>query len=503
MTPAAHPTIVAAVDLGSNSFHLVVARVEHAQVRVVDRIREPVALASGLDVQGRLSKEIRDRAIGCLERFGQRLREMHPGSVRAVGTSALRQAANARSFLSQAEDALGHPIEIVSGQEEARLIYAGVAQSLAPDAPSPSARRLVVDIGGGSTEIILGEGMVPKRMDSLKMGCVSFSRRFFPEGRLTEEGFLNAGVAARQELQTIVEIYRARGWAQAVGASGTILSADQMLREMGQQDEALTVRGLRRLIKLIAQAEHVSKLALPGLKPDRAPQIAGGLAILEAVLDSLGIERMEVSNGALREGVLYDLLGRIRHEDVREPTVAAMMRRYHVDLAHAARVEATAMAMHEQITAAWQVEGEAPRQFLTWAAQLHEIGLSVSWSGYHKHSAYLVDNSDMPGFSKDDQHLLAAILLGHRRKIARDDFRRLGGERGGLALRLCVLLRLATRLNRSRSSAPLPELLVTASKTRIGLQFPPKWLDQHPLTRADLAEEAEALSTIGVVLKFG
>ena len=503
MTEPVPPSIVAAVDLGSNSFHLVVARVEDAQVRVVDRIREPVALAAGLDERGRLNKEVRERAIGCLARFGQRLREMHPGSVRAVGTSALREAANARTFIAEAEAALGHPIEIVSGQEEARLIYSGVAQSLSPDPAQVNARRLVVDIGGGSTEVILGDGLVPKRTDSLRMGCVSFTQRFFPEGRLTEDGFARAGVAARQELQTIVEIYRARGWGRAVGASGTILSADQMLRDLGTPDEAITVKGLRRLTKLVSQAEHTSRLAIPGLKPDRAPQIAGGLAILEAVLDSLGIDRMEVASGALREGVLHDLLGRIRHQDVREPTVLAMTRRYHVDTEQAKRVEQTALSMYEQITAAWEVEGEMPLQFLVWAARLHEIGLSVSWSGYHKHGAYLVEHSEMPGFSRDDQHLLAAILLGHRRKLTRETFRELGSERGGLALRLCVLLRLGARLNRSRSSAPMPEIMVTAGRGRLGLNFPPKWLDLHPLTRADLSEEVEALSNVGVVLKFG
>jgi exopolyphosphatase/guanosine-5'-triphosphate,3'-diphosphate pyrophosphatase len=262
------------------------------------------------------------------------------------------------------------------------------------------------------------------------------------------------------------------------------------------------VRGLRRLTKAVAAAEHVSKLALPGLKPERAAQIAGGLAILEAVLDSLGVERMDTSNGALREGVLFDLLGRIRHEDVREPTVAAMMLRYHVERAQADRVEQTALDMQEQIAGAWQMKGEAPRQFLQWASRLHEIGLSVSWSGYHKHSAYLVEHAEMPGFSRDDQRFLAAIVLGHRRKLSREAFAELAGERRVLALHLSVLLRLAVRLNRSRASTPLPELAVTAAKGRLTMRFPPTWLDAHPLTRADLAEEVEAMAAVGLQFRF-
>ncbi len=494
--------VVAAVDLGSNSFHLVVARVANDQVRVLDRIRESVALAAGFDGARQLKPETRERALACLARIGQRLREMHPGSVRAVGTSALREAGNAREFLDDARTALGHPIEVISGLEEARLIYSGVAHSLENDGAATRGTRLVVDIGGGSTELILGSGYEHKRADSLAMGCVSFTQRFFADGRLTEDAYARAGTAARQELQTIVEIYRARGWEQAVGASGTILTAHQVLRDLGTTEDALTVRGLRRLIKSTVAAEQISRLSLPGLKPERALQMPGGLAILEAVLDSLGIERMGVASGALREGVLYDLLGRIRHEDVREQTVTNMMRRYQVDREQADRVERTALAMQEQIAAAFGLRGEGPQQYLRWAALLHEIGLSVAWSGYHKHGAYLVENAEMPGFSRDDQRLLAAVILGHRRKLSRDTFKDLGGERTGLGLRLCVVLRLASRLNRSRSRAPLPELLVRGGKGRIGLEFPAGFLDTHPLTRADLAEEAEALRDVGVSLTF-
>ena len=501
-TVSSDPELVAAVDLGSNSFHLVVARLEHRTVRILYRIREPDSHATGLDVRKLLSTEMQDRAVACLERFGQRLRDMAPGTVRAVGTSALRQAKDVRPFIERGDAALGHPIEIISGLEEARLIYAGVAMTMVAErSPYETDTRLVVDIGGGSTECILGEGFESKRADSLDMGCVNFTQRFFPDGKLTEAAFEKAGTAARLELQSIVEVYRARGFGQALGASGTILTADAMLREGGHADEAVTLRGVRRLIKGLCQIGTVQGLTLPGLKPDRAPQLAGGLSILEAVLYCLSVDRMSVSAGALREGVLHDLCGRIRHEDVREQTVSAMMRRYHVERPQAERVERTAREMQDQVAAAWELGDVSARQSLSWAARLHEIGLSVSYTGYHKHSAYLVTHAEMPGFSRDDQVFLAAVLRGHRRKLDRDLFGDVPKARLTTALRLCVLLRLAARLERGRSRTPLPKILVTAVKGRLGLEFPAGFLDQHPLTRADLDDEATALATVGISLR--
>jgi len=495
--------LVAAVDMGSNSFHLVVARSEHGQLRIVDRLREPVALAGGLDADKNLTPETRERARACVSRFGQRLREMHPGSVRAVGTSALRQAKNAREFLEEAAGVLGHPIEVVSGHEEARLIYLGVAHTLSERPTAPQGTRLVVDIGGGSTELIIGEGFEPRRMDSLSMGCVSHTQRFFADGRLDEARFVKAGTAARQELQSIVEIYRSRGWGQAVGSSGTILTADTLLREQGFGDEALTVRGLRRLLRQLMAFGHQSRIELPGLKPDRAAQLPGGLVILEAVLDELGVERMTVSQGAMREGLLHDLFGRIQHEDVREGTVRAMMQRHHVDEAQAARVEHTALSMGEQVAAAWAIGDERARQFLSWGARMHEVGLSVAYSGYHKHGAYLMTHADMPGFSREDQRLLASIVLGHRRKISRETFANVDPADAQLALRLCLLVRVAARLNRARSSLPLPAMQVVAARDRLQIDFASGWLDAHPLTKADLEDEVEALKAVGVQLKFG
>lgn len=485
--------IVAAVDLGSNSFHMVVARLVRSELHIVDRLRERVALASGLDDRKRLTNEAQDRALACLERFGERLRGMQQGSVRAVGTSALRMARNQQSFLARAEEALGHPIEIVSGAEEARLIYLGVAHDLSDD----TNRRLVIDIGGGSTECILGQRFETLKTDSLHMGCVNYSLRFFANGEITREALERALIAARLEVRGMERSYRAHGWEDCIGASGTILAIETILRENQWSERGITAKGLRKLRKALVEAGHVEKLALPGLQPERAPVLAGGFAILSALFDGLEIELMNTSTGALREGVLYDLAGRIRHEDLRELTIRRLSQVYHVDPEQALRVERTTLSLFEQAAGDWDLPLEQGAQFLAWAARLHEIGMSLSHSGYHKHGAYFVDHSDMPGFSRTDQLMLAALIEGHRRKLSTERFEALPLSLQRPVLRLCVILRLAVLLNRSRSQVPLPAVKLAVKKSGYVLSFPPEWLDGNPLTRADIEEEAERLAPLG------
>lgn len=491
--------MAAAVDLGSNSFHMVIARVEEHGLRIVDRIKEPVQLAAGFDARSYLSEEAQARAIACLTRFGQRLQDMDPGHVRAAGTSSMRKAKNARAFLSRAQRALGHPIEVVGGREEARLIYLGVSHTV-PDAPG---RRLVIDVGGGSTECILGEGFDAIQADSLHMGCVSYSLRFFPEGKLRREAFKEAELAVGLELQTIERRYRALGWESCIGASGTIEAVTDILRAAGMNEPGLVTRGgLRKLRKAMIAAGHTSKLDLPTLSGARAPVLAGGVAILLGVFDSLGLESLQPCAGALREGLLYDLLGRIRHEDVRDRTIRRLVERYGVDLEQAARVERTAVYCLKQVGSAWQLDGPGQRHVLEWAAQLHEIGLAISYSSYQRHGAYLVAHSDMPGFSNDDKQVLSTLVLAHRRKISRAMFTDDQGASAAGARRLAVILRLAVLLNRSRSPRPLPTFVVTADKDRLRLEFPERWLEEHPLTMADLEEERPALAGAGIELTF-
>jgi exopolyphosphatase/guanosine-5'-triphosphate,3'-diphosphate pyrophosphatase len=483
----------AAVDLGSNSFHMVVARVVQDQLHIVDRLRERVALAAGLDDKKRISEDAQARALACIERFGGRVRGMPAENVRAIGTSTLRLARNARSFLSQAEEKLGHDIEIVSGLEEARLIYLGVAHDLSDD----SSRRLVIDIGGGSTECILGERFEPLKTDSLHMGCVNWSMRFF-RGEVTRENMERARIAARLEVQTLERRYRSLGWEECIGSSGTVLAIDQILRANQWSEGGITPKGLRKLRKELVEIGLPSDFpTIPGLEAERANVIAGGVAILDALFDGLEIERMDVSQGALREGVIYDLLGRSRHEDVRDRTIRRFMERYQVDLEQAGRVQRTVLTLFQQAHEGLDVEPKVGERFLLWAARLHEIGLTIGYPGYHKHGAYIVEHSDMPGFSHEDQVMLAALIEGQRRKFPPARVEALVPAQRRVVERLALLLRLAVLLERGRGHARSPRVGIQAKKSGYLLDFPKGWLDENPLMRADLEQEAEKLEPAG------
>lgn len=498
MTRSKIPEIIAAVDLGSNSFHMVVARHTHGQITIMDRLRETVRLASGLDEHGRLSREVTERALACLQRFGQRLRDMQAESVRVVGTNTFRQARRKGAFLDRAREALGHPIEIIAGIEEARLIYLGVAHST----PSESGNRLVVDIGGGSTELIIGEGIHTRQLESLRMGCVTMTAQYFGDGEINEKRMKRARMAARVELEPIVERYKATGWEQALGSSGTIRSLADVARACGSADGSITLPVLENAIEQALRAGHVSRLKLPGLDEDRTPVFAGGLAILTEVIHALDIRSMRAADGALREGLLYDLIGRHTDGDARARTVRAMAARYHIDVAQADRVEATALKLLRDLEQVWAISEPLAEQVLSWAARLHEIGLDISHAHYHKHGAYLLENSDMPGFPREEQRLLAVLVGAHRRKLSIQTVEELVPPWHLKAEMLIVLLRLAVLLNRGRSKAPLPEIKLAARVRILELKFPFRWLDEHPLTRADLEQETELLKGVGFRLKF-
>ncbi len=495
-TPAAET--VAAIDLGSNSFHMIVARPQGTELTVVDRLREMVRLAAGLDDRRRLDAAAQRRALECLERFGQRLRDMPAGSVRAVGTNTLRSAHNASEFLDAAEQALGHPIEIISGVEEARLIYLGVAHST----PGNTKPRLVMDIGGGSTELIVGRGFEPQRMESLYMGCVSMSQRHFPDGSITAKRWQRALLSARQELEPIETTYRHPAWDEAVGASGTIRAVRSVVQAAGWSSAGISRDSLQRLAETMLKAGHVDKLKLAELSAERAPVFPGGVAVLLAAFEALGIEQMRVSDGALREGLLYDLLGRIRHEDVRNRSVESLAGRYHIDADQAARVAQTAADCLAQVSEAWQLDGKEPAQWLQWAARLHEVGLDIAHSQYHKHGGYILENADLPGFSRQEQRVLARMVRLHRRKFAMDVIKELPADWRQPITYLTTLLRLSAVLHRSRSPTPLPALRLKAGDRRLKLTFPSGWLNEHPLTRADLEQESSYLKSARIELDF-
>lgn len=491
--------ILAAVDLGSNSFHLIISRLRDGHFQVVDKLREMVQLRAGLDENNILSDQAQQRAVACLQRFGERIKDLPTDRVRIVGTNTLRLAKNSQQFLRKARLALGHSIEIVAGEEEARLIYLGAAHALAFDDSS----RLVIDIGGGSTEFIIGEGFSEIMRESLEMGCVSFSRRFFDNGKISRRRMTDALIAAGTCLRSIQRPYRKKAWVEAVGASGTIRTVANIVKENGWSDDGvITPKSLAKLMDAIIDVDHIDKLKFEGLSDERKAVLPGGAAVLKSAFDRLKIDRMIVSDGALREGLLYDLLGRIQHDDERDRTVHALARRYQVDEEHAKRVATMATQLFEQVAADWDIDDESYLDRLQWAVKLHEVGLSISHDQFHKHSAYLVAHSDLPGFSREEQHALSAIVSGQRKKISQKELKYLPDELQKSTLHLMIILRLATVFNRGRSEITDTFLKLKATKKGLCLKLPKGWLIKHPLTEADLLQEASYLNAIGLTLKI-
>ncbi|CAM2193754.1 exopolyphosphatase [Paraburkholderia sp. A1RI_3L] len=490
------PHLLAAVDLGSNSFRLIVGRVEEteagSQIYQVDALREPVRLAAGLSKDKMLDRASQVRGWDALKRFGERLRDFHPDHVRAVATNTLRIAKNAREFLVEAEAALGFPIEVIAGREEARLIYAGAAHSV----PASAGKRLVVDIGGGSTEFIIGQHYTPIKMESLYIGCVSHSRGFFPAGNVDEYTMRQAELAARREIQIISTEYKDAGWEQAIGSSGTARALAELVEANGFNDAGITHGisrgGLERLKRALIKAENVNRLKLVALKADRVPVLAGGLSIMIAVFDELGIDYVDTTDGALRLGVLYDLLGRSQHEDMRTVTVEGFMRRYGVDRAQAVRIGELAVQFYDQFEEADEEVCAENRMFISWAASLHEIGLSISHSAYHKHSAYIASNADMPGFSRTDQARLAALVLGHAGKLGKLSQTR------EVEWQLLFCLRLAALLSRRRADVGLPEITVAREGNGYEVRLPKEWVVNNPLTDYSLIQEAAEWEKVGI-----
>ncbi len=483
---------IAAVDLGSNSFRLQVGRVVDDQIYPLDSLREPVRLAAGLTADKYLDEAGQARAIECLKRFGERLRGLPPGAVRAVGTNTLRVAKNAREFVPQFEAALGFPIEVVAGREEARLIYLGVAHSL----PASPETRLVADIGGGSTEFIVGAGNQPHRLESLYMGCVSYSMRFFGDGKLAKSAMKHAETAARIELETIKKQFSHKHWQQAVGSSGTARAIADIIEASGWSSSGITRDGLERLRQALLKAGDTARLDLPGLKDDRIAVLPGGFAIMSAIFAELDIEHMALATGAMRQGILWDMIGRAHRRDMRELTVRQFMKRYHVDAGQAHRVERLALKLYEQLSDGDKQEHEYPMHMLSWAVRLQEIGLTVAHSGYHKHSSYIVANADMPGFSKMEQAQLSMLVLAHRGSLGKLQ----GLVRADYDWSLLVAQRLAALLHRSRSEVRLPAIRASRKKSTFTVDVDAKWLAANPLTAAELREEIKDWKGLGVEL---
>lgn len=485
---------LAAVDLGSNSFHCQIGRVVGDQVYPLDSLREPVRLGAGLTKDKRIDDETQERALACLKRFGERLRDFDKHAVRALGTNTLRVAKNAGTFLRKAQSALGFPIEVIAGREEARLIYLGVAHEL----PASREKRLVVDIGGGSTELVVGSGYRPQKLESLFMGCVSYSLRFFEDGKVTKSAMKQAELAARNELQPIIAKFARGSWQQAFGSSGTVRSIAQVIQLNGFGEDVITPAALDRVRSHLIKVGNIDKVDLEGLKADRVAVFPGGLAILNAVLSELDIDSMVVAAGAMRQGVLYDLLGRFHHKDMRDVTVAQFMHRYHVDALQARRVGVLAFNLYRKLMAESGEPEEDAARILAWAAKLHEIGISVAFSGYHKHSAYIVANADMPGFSRDEQARLAVLVQAHRRSLNKLTK---SIEQDEADWNMVFALRMAALLYRSRSDIALPPLQARRQGRKFRLALDAAWLARNPLTVTALHDEIREWDKIDFELK--
>ncbi len=489
---------IAAIDLGSNSFHLIVVKVKEGHLQIVDRLRESVRLGEGLTQDKRLDPMVAERALACLERFSQRLSALPRENIRAVGTNTMRQIHPDDAFINRAEQALNHPIEIVAGREEARLVYLGVAHGLA----AGDDLRLVVDIGGGSTELIIGQGYTPHQRESLFMGCVSISRRFFADGKITVRSMLEAEMHCAVQIRPVRNLFREGGWREAIGSSGTIKAIRKVVTEQGWSESGITLESLEKLTSHLVEVGSVEKLSLKGLSEERKPVFPGGVAVLLAVFRHVGIDSMQVSDEALREGLIYDMIGRSHHEDIRDLTVKSLIDRYGIDLQQADRVETTAIALFDQVVRPWSLQDERYPAMLRWAARLHEIGLTVSHSQFHKHGAYLVENSDLSGFSRQEQRVLAALIRGHRRKFPGTVFDTLPSDVITCTKQLCLLLRLSVLLHRAHSPVSKPYARLEVEENRLSLVFPENWLADHPLTRLELEQESSALESAGFLLRF-
>lgn len=488
--------LIAAVDLGSNSFRLVIGRVVHnegsSQVYQIDRLKETVRLAAGLQDDKTLDDETIERAVNVLKRFGERLRSFSPDRVRAVATNTFRVASNAEAVLERAEEALGFPIEVIAGREEARLIFSGVTHSL----PMSDDRRLVIDIGGGSTEFIIGQHFEPALLASLPMGCVSYSQRFFPGGRIDAKSMKAAELAARGELEAIAVRYRETGWEAAFGSSGTAKALCAILTASGVSQRQITLDGMLALKAKLIKVGSVEKADLPDIKPDRIAVLPGGLAIMLAAFQELGITTMQTGDGALRVGVMFDLLGRDAPNDMRAVTVKQFQHRYLVDRAHAERVKELAHTLYE----AWADEDSPSdlHSMLAWAADLHEVGLSIAHHRYAEHSAYILANSDMPGFSNQEQELLAQLVLGHQSKLTK-----LYPPPESHAIWKAILcLRLASTFLRRRVPLTHFPARIEGKNGTLALHLEAGWTDANPLTLHTLSVETSEWQKVGFTLQI-
>lgn len=482
----------AAVDLGSNSFHMIIARRQNNTIETIDRVKEMVQIARGLESNKGLSEEAQQRALDCLQRFAERLRDIPTDHIRAVGTRTLRSANNANAFLSKAETALNHPIEIISGYEEARLVYSGLAHSVTND----GSVRFVADIGGGSTECIIGQDGAPELLESLGIGCVTYTEKYGLNEKITEKTMRNAYQAALREMETIRKPYLNHGWDVSYGTSGTIRAIADLLSPTGS-GAIITRDDLETLRKNLIQDAAPLLQSLPKLRRDVLP---AGVAILTAIFDVFKMDKCHAADATLKDGLVYELIGRFHNVDERYASVSKLQKRYHVDINQANRVASMALDFWQQISEG-AIPGVSRTKILKWAAELHEVGLGISHSSYHNHGFYILRHSDLAGFGRYEQYILASLVQSHRKKIRETLFLDLDTQAAKAMMPLVICLRLAAVLCRRREDLEQAPLM----KGKDGiyyLAFTEKWLDDNPLTKANLEAEIQALAKANIELEL-
>lgn len=490
-------THVAALDIGSNSFHLVIARIVADSVQILHRVKQKVRLADGLDNDDMLSEIAIERGLKALQECKESMLGFEADTVRIVATYTLRKAINSGDFISAARKILPYPVEVISGVEEARLIYQGVAHTSAA-----GGKRLIVDIGGGSTEFIIGKDFDPSLMRSLSMGCVNFTKKFFPSGELKEKYFQKAITAAHQELEIISDKYRHLGWDVCIGTSGTIKTIANLCGEIQSKTgrSEISLADLKNLIKQCCHAGKIENLKFASLSPDRVPVFPAGLAVLTAVFESLDISTMQYSETALREGVLYEMEERLQHHDIRKRTAESIVTRYDVDTAQARRVLHTTSSIYSQISKEWKIDDPELQSILGWAALLHEVGLQINSRGVQRHSSYIIRNAELPGFNQEQQLLLATLVGVHRKKIILEELPIFEQFPQSAVYKLICILRIAVLLNIKRQDNIIPSVKAKVKTGNLSLTFADKWLQDKSLMMADLMSEGIRLRELNLSL---
>ncbi|MCH8538427.1 MAG: exopolyphosphatase [Alkalimonas sp.] len=485
---------MAAVDLGSNSFHLVIARDIDGDLQLLHREKQRVQLAEGLSDDLILSEDAMERGLNVLKQFADTLMDIPADSVRIIATYTLRRAKNSATFLRRARQILPFPIEVISGQEEARYIYQGVAHF-----EHFEGRRLVMDIGGGSTEFSLGLGAEPLQLSSRNMGCVSYAGQFFHSGKITQRRFQRAIIQAEQELESIAGSFKRMGWQQAVGTSGSVKIIRDLLLHHDPEQQSIRLPALQLLQQRLIAAGHTDQLDWPGLTDDRRQLLSPAVAILIAAFQMLDIDSMHYVDAALREGVLNEMCQRLHNQDIRQQTIQSLQKRYQIDDEQCQRVQSTAQTLFHHVQDTWQLDAEDGR-LLDWASQVFEIGLHINSSGIQKHSAYILQHANLPGFNQEQQRLLAAMVRFHRRKLKLEELPKLHLYPQQKVVPLLVLLRLAVLLNQKRRDHWLPEFKVKASNQQLQLKLPADWLLEQPVLIADLQHEQRLLAKVNFEL---